>query len=179
MTPIVEQIADVLREQGYQGASLSRLANATGLKRASLYHRFPGGKEEMAATALHEVGQFLTDEVLASLYTDLPVATRLAQYVDGLSLFYQDGWRSCLLDVLSLGEGTLPFRAKIDELITGWIAAMAHVSRDSGFNEATAQQRAEEAVMLIEGALVVSRGRSDAAPFQRMLARLPGLLLKA
>jgi len=42
----------VFRENGYAGAYLSTLSAATGLQRASLYHRFPEGKPAMAAAVL-------------------------------------------------------------------------------------------------------------------------------
>jgi len=45
---LICKLTDVFRNVGYDGASLAVLADATGLKKASLYHRFPGGKEQMA-----------------------------------------------------------------------------------------------------------------------------------
>jgi AcrR family transcriptional regulator len=42
-------LAEVFREHGYEDASLSLLSQATGLGKGSLYHFFPGGKEEMAS----------------------------------------------------------------------------------------------------------------------------------
>ena len=50
---LIERLTSVFRIYGYEGASLSRIAEATGLQRASLYHRFPGGKEEMAEAVLN------------------------------------------------------------------------------------------------------------------------------
>ncbi|TGQ06111.1 helix-turn-helix domain-containing protein, partial [Mesorhizobium sp. M00.F.Ca.ET.217.01.1.1] len=41
-------IGEVFREHGYEGASLALIGAATGLGKGSLYHFFPGGKEEMA-----------------------------------------------------------------------------------------------------------------------------------
>jgi len=45
---ILKGLAEVFRSKGYEGASLKDLSEATGLKKASLYHRFPNGKSEMA-----------------------------------------------------------------------------------------------------------------------------------
>ena len=49
---IIPLLAEVFRTQGYEGASLSRLGEASGLGKGSLYNFFPGGKEEMAAAAV-------------------------------------------------------------------------------------------------------------------------------
>jgi len=45
---LLDRLTSVFRTHGFEGASLSLISKATGLQRASLYHRFPGGKEEMA-----------------------------------------------------------------------------------------------------------------------------------
>ena len=49
---LLERLTRVFQDHGYQGASLSLIAEATGLGRASLYHRFPGGKTDMAVAVL-------------------------------------------------------------------------------------------------------------------------------
>ncbi len=53
---LLDRLTGVFRLHGYEGASLSRIAKATGLQRASLYFRFPGGKEEMAEAVLRSGG---------------------------------------------------------------------------------------------------------------------------
>ena len=45
---IIESLVKTFRSNGYEGTSLAELAKSTGLKKASLYHRFPDGKQEMA-----------------------------------------------------------------------------------------------------------------------------------
>ena len=38
---------DLFRDYGFEGVSLKQLADATGLEKASLYYRYPGGKDEI------------------------------------------------------------------------------------------------------------------------------------
>ena len=45
---VLAGLTEVFQSKGYEAASLQDLARATGLKKASLYHRFPGGKKQMA-----------------------------------------------------------------------------------------------------------------------------------
>ena len=42
---LLEKLTKVFTSYGYDGASLTILSSATGLKRASLYHRFPGERD--------------------------------------------------------------------------------------------------------------------------------------
>ena len=48
---VLAGLTEVFQSKGYEAASLQDLARATGLKKASLYHRFPGGKKQMALTS--------------------------------------------------------------------------------------------------------------------------------
>jgi len=52
---VVPLLAEIFRELGYEGTTLSRITERTGIGKGSLYHFFPGGKEEMAAAVLADV----------------------------------------------------------------------------------------------------------------------------
>ena len=54
---VIQSLLEVFRKVGYDGASLQQLANATGLKKSSLYHRFPEGKKQMAEEVLKAVNE--------------------------------------------------------------------------------------------------------------------------
>ena len=61
------RLSSVFRDVGYEGATLTILSKATGLKKASLYHRFPDGKEQMAREVLETAGAWLDENILAPL----------------------------------------------------------------------------------------------------------------
>ena len=52
---VLRALGEVFRAHGYEGASLTLITEATGLGKGSLYHLFPGGKEQMAAEVLAEI----------------------------------------------------------------------------------------------------------------------------
>ena len=55
---ILDAFAEELREGGYPGASLDTVAKRAGIRKASLYHHFSGGKEDIfRATALRYIEQ--------------------------------------------------------------------------------------------------------------------------
>ena len=64
---VLDRLAQAFRENGYDGASIARLSEATGLGKASLYHYFKGGKQEMAAAVLGHVGVRFSNMVIAPL----------------------------------------------------------------------------------------------------------------
>ena len=64
---LIARLTGVFRADGYDGASLTALAGAAGLKKASLYHRFPGGKAQMAQEALADAFDWFAAHVIAPL----------------------------------------------------------------------------------------------------------------
>ncbi len=67
---LLEHLTRVFQKHGYEGASLSLIAAATGLGRASLYHRFPGGKADMALAVLDHADLWFATHVLDPLSGD-------------------------------------------------------------------------------------------------------------
>ena len=49
---LIRSLLNIFREYGYEGASLSKISERTGLGKASLYHHFPNGKQQMAQEVL-------------------------------------------------------------------------------------------------------------------------------
>ena len=172
---LLDRLIEVFRLYGYEGASLTRISEATELKRSSLYHRFPTGKDEIVLAALSRVDRIF-EQILAPLAGPGDPAERVAKMAKGLSKFYAEGRRSCLLDTLSLGGSDDAVYEHIKRSFGAWLKAMAAVAREANLPSAIARQRAEEALIRIEGSLVLSRATGDTRPFKRVLRSLPGLL---
>lgn len=173
---LVDVLAEVFRTYGEEGASLSRLSAATGLQRASLYHRFPGGKDEMLLAVLRRVDQRFEHDVLAPLADSDEPSRRIKRAVARLREFYGGGQKSCLYDTLSLQGGGEALRAHIRRSLEAWIDAFAALAREAGLAPGVARRRAEDALVRIQGSLVVARIREDPRVFERMLGELPALL---
>lgn len=176
---ILDRLTDVFRTVGYEGATLSKLSEATGLQRASLYHRFPGGKKEMAEAVLARAGEWFQGTILGPLTGPGTPKQRLKKMAGELDAFYTHGNSPCLLDTLSFGEGRDIFEVHIQESFAFWIDSIARlVAKATGCSKKKAHQRAEDAVLQIQGALVLGRGTGNAKVFQRILRALPEMLLK-
>lgn len=176
----IERITQVFREYGYEGASLALLSKATGLGRSSLYHHFPKGKEDMAAVALDAVLQSFGDLVLSPLLqTQQTPVKRLRACSKGLSEFYADGSRSCLLNIFSLGAAGKIFHKTLDESTQTMITMFADIAKEAGIPTRKAKKRGENLVMNIQGALVLSRTLGTNTAFKRLIKEIPDQLLNA
>jgi AcrR family transcriptional regulator len=172
------RLVDVFRQYGYEGATLSRISKATGLGRASLYHHFPDGKQQMAQAVLEYVNQWFAATILEPLRQSGEPLKRIQVMSFNLKQFYNCGQDACLLALFSLGEPNDLFHEQISQALNAWIDNLAKVLEEGGLSEMTARQRAEDAVMQIQGALVLTRGLDNTALFERVLEQLPRLLGK-
>ncbi len=175
---LISRLALVFCEVGYHGASLAQLAGAAGLQKASLYHRFPGGKAQMAAEVLTAATGWLADHVIAPLTAAGPPQDRLSRVVAALDGFYDGGRKSCLLNMLSSPRAEDgPFSPAIRAAFGTLTDAFARVALDAGHSPENAARRARRAVALLQGSLVVSRGTGTDAPFREFLDHLPDDLI--
>ncbi|MET0766920.1 MAG: TetR/AcrR family transcriptional regulator [Aeromicrobium sp.] len=169
------RLATVFRSTGYDGASVSSLAESAGLRSASLYHRFPDGKVGMATAVLDDVERQF-GEILEPLGSDRDPADGVREMARRVAVFFADGRLACVLDSMSLGGAPADVKRRTANLARGWIAAMALASVRSGATEAEAARRGQEALVRIEGALVLARLLDDTSVFTDVLAELPDLL---
>lgn len=174
---LMELVMPVFQQYGFEGTSLTRISEATGLGRASIYHRFPEGKTQIADRVLERAESWLTEHALEPLGEKGNPRDRIEEMGKRLTAFYKGGKRSCLVDVLSLGDLDGPLRKRIRTAVRSWVSALAAVLSEEGFPEATAAKRAEDAVIRIQGSLVVSRALRDPAPFKRTIDELGDVLL--
>src|SRR5215469_6319751 len=86
---------DLFRTYGFEGVSLKQLADATGLEKASLYYRYPGGKDEIVMAVAKEVVSWLQKNVFEPLAGAGSTRKRVAFVVERLREFYSDGTKSC------------------------------------------------------------------------------------
>jgi TetR/AcrR family transcriptional regulator, lmrAB and yxaGH operons repressor len=171
-------LLQLLRQHGYDGATLTKISVATGLGKASLYHHFPGGKEEMVAVVLQHLEQWLEQHVLQVLNSDGDLLGRCQTMCHDISKLYESGRQPCVFAVLLLGSAREVFQPTVQILLRRWIDAIAAVLIAAGLDATQAQQRGEDAVMMVQGSLIVGQGLADFAPFQRVMQQLPQQLCR-
>lgn len=174
---VVTRLMQVFRREGYDGASLARLSAATGLGRSSLYHHFPRGKEDMAEAVLQLTRTRLTRLVLEPLAASGPVRQRIEAMARGFGEFYAAGHDACLIELFGVGTTGMQFLPHLTQSITVLLRSISDVLIEAGQSEAQAWRRAEDAIIAIQGTLVLSRATGSTDVFHRILDELPDRLL--
>jgi AcrR family transcriptional regulator len=169
----------LFRQFGYEGVTLSKISQETGLGKASLYHHFPKGKAEMAETALTHVNNWLETSILEILNRPEPPISKFQSMCEETSQFFNEGQNSCLWAVLVMEQSSDDlFHAQISCAFSQWIEAIAKVLVTAGLDGKLARERGEDAMIGIQGALILSHSLRDFTPFQRVLEQLPKQLCR-
>ncbi len=174
---LLPALAETFRTLGYDGASLSNLSRATGLQKASLYHHFPGGKQEMAEAVLDEHAAQFENQVFAPLAGTEPLRKRIDRMLLVLDSEYNGGTAPSLFSLFSQGPKRDQFGGRIAAFYARWITSLSSALAENGLPRAEAVRRAADAVMVLEGALLLSRALSDTGPFQRVMRQLEEVLV--
>jgi AcrR family transcriptional regulator len=167
---LAESLFEVFRSRGYEGATLSLLSEVTGLKKSSLYHRFPAGKDDMVKAVALYVSSQLHEHVIQPLLNSNEIPEiRFENMLTTIKAFYDDGKKNCLLNVLGLGET----KAEINELLNNdynaWLAALIKLGRETGLNQNAAKKRSEHFLIVVEGTLVIQRLTNNRLAFQNSM----------
>jgi AcrR family transcriptional regulator len=165
---IREAASSLFRRGGYSGTSLKRIAAESAAPFGSIYHFFPGGKEELAEHAIRTSGVAYGQLVMSLLesVSDPLDALQHAFEVAAADLEDTDYADACPIAAVALevASSNETLRIATADVFTGWVdASTAWFSRWIP-DAATARRLAQTLIMLIEGAFLLSRALRDREP---------------
>lgn len=172
---LTAQLGQVFRERGYEGATLTQLAAATGLGKASLYHHFPGGKAEMLDVLVREAIALAETRAFARLEGPGPAQERLAAFIDGFADYLQESGGPCLLGVLALGSSRQAIgdlAGQMSEQMTLWRQRLERSFEAAGCRPKRAARSAAEVLETLYGAQVLAELHDDPRHLRRACKRL-------
>lgn len=170
---LIDMLFAVIRAKGYSGASINDLATLTGLKKASLYHRFPGGKEDIVRAVLNDVMVWSEKHIAGVLESpNLDADARLKLALSNINMLYGGGKKNCIFAALALENGWQLFGHDIKKGLRIWISAFTAYGQSIGLTRNAAEKKANEAVALIQGSLIVSRIMEDKSAWTEAMGRI-------
>lgn len=166
-------LTKVFRARGYEGTSLKELSDVTGLKKASLYHRFPNGKREMAESVLDYMGKWVTDNIFNALTKEEDSSeTRLKNGLLQIRKLYDGGKDSCIFRALSMQNGMELFHQSISKGMNEWLMAFKNLGLSMKLSDQVAEEMALQTLIDIQGSLILSKGLQDANVFESTLKKI-------
>jgi AcrR family transcriptional regulator len=178
---MIQSAALLFRENGYSGTGFRDVIEHSGAPRGSIYHHFPGGKEQLAAETMAWAAGVIERRIARAARSGDPIAA--------LGIFV-DSWREVLEDSnFRAGCPVVAVAAEADAGSAATDAAAAAFTRwqdligrsllDAGVSRTDARRLATTVVAAIEGAILLCRVRRDIRPLRDVHRALEATLRTA
>jgi AcrR family transcriptional regulator len=175
---MVISTALLVRERGARATSIDDVLAHSGAPRGSVYHHFPGGRDQLLLEATTYAGEYVGRRL------------RLREDEDPLAAFdaFIAGYREDLLNsemrsgcpvvavAIECREEDSGLQAEAGRAFVLWQQRLAENFVAAGIEAARAADLAVIAIAAVEGALVMSRAQRDVGPLDRVRDELRRML---
>ncbi|TVY05967.1 TetR/AcrR family transcriptional regulator [Mycolicibacterium porcinum] len=165
---LLKSATELFSKQGFGGTGIKAVLSAAQAPYGSLYHFFPGGKQELGAAAL-AYGGGRYREWLESVYppeADVVEATEAFFRQTADLLEETDYGCACPIATIALevANNDELMRTAAGDAFESWLAVLEQRFADAGMATDRARGVAVEILCLIEGAVLLSRTTRSSAP---------------
>jgi AcrR family transcriptional regulator len=162
--------AELFRRQGYAGTGLKQIAAGSDATLGSVYHFFPGGKEQLADDVLRAGGRFFLAlyEAIAAAAPDLVSALRDFFAGAGETLLATDFADACPIATVAgeIASTHEALRVAAADVFESWLEALAEDARQAGVAAGRARPLALSVLAVLEGAFLLSRALRSVEPMR-------------
>lgn len=169
----------LLRERGAAGVTVDAVLAHSGAPRGSVYHHFPGGRNEMVLGAVRQAGDYID-----AMVSEAAAEGDVRQLLERLVAFWKrsltkTGFRAgCPAAAMAMdSRDTVPDAVDVvREIFARWQGSIARALSDNGFEASRAQRLATLVVSAVEGAIILCRAHRDLGPLDDVLTEIAPLL---
>lgn len=159
---ILEATAELFRRHGYTGTGLKQIVAAASAPFGSIYHHFPGGKEQLGAEVVRASGAMywaLFPMVMEHAEGDVVRGTELF-FAGAAETLVQSGYAdACPIGTVALEVASTNevLREATAEVFASWVAGMAEAFADAGMPEERTRPTATAVIATLEGSFMLAR----------------------
>jgi TetR/AcrR family transcriptional repressor of lmrAB and yxaGH operons len=155
----------VLAKKGLQGASFSKILEESGAPRGSLYHHFPGGKDELVLEAI-ELAQSHGMAVIEKL-AGHPADEVASAFINMLRtvLSRSNFEAGCSVVAVTVAAQTPELRERVGQIFYNWRRRLGELLEQGGVRPGRGDALAATLIAATEGAVVLARAEQSMAPF--------------
>ncbi len=145
---------ELFRRQGFNGTSMSEITKASGSPTGSLYHFFPGGKDDLAAAVLTESGAGYRElfELIADAAPD--ATTAVADFFEGAAAVLEetDYIDPCPIGTVAreVASTNDRLRSAAEAVFDSWVEAASEMFEQEGLARSDAVELATTVVAALE-----------------------------
>jgi TetR/AcrR family transcriptional regulator, lmrAB and yxaGH operons repressor len=179
---LIETASRLFRMRGYDGVGLSDILKESGIPKGSMYHHFPGGKEELAVAAIHFTKQMAVHDLRSELDRfDDPVKGFQEYFLKIANNISQDP------DLVGSPIGTLvgekyatsePIRIACQETLQELEIVYQEKLTEAGFKTERAMELSTLLNAIIEGAIILCLAENSGDPLRLISRQLSFILIQ-
>jgi AcrR family transcriptional regulator len=167
---IVQRSAELFRRQGFAGTSVKQIVAEASAPFGSLYHFFPGGKEQLGEEVIRSSGAIYgrlldaffrpgEDPVAATrnFFAGAAATVRESDYADACPI------ATVALEVSSTSE---PMRQACADVFQSWVDAATERLVETGLTRKRSRELAFSLIAALEGAFVLARALRSTEPIE-------------
>jgi AcrR family transcriptional regulator len=162
---ILEATARLFQRQGYAGTGMKQIAAESGAPFGSIYHFFPGGKDQLSDEVIRLSGRMYAVMLAPVLTEAADPVTAARDFFDGAAQTLRDTdyADACPIAAVALEVASTNERLRLAtaEVFEGWIGGCAAYFEQAGIAGEQARGLAVAMLSLLEGAFVFSRAKRD------------------
>ena len=167
---IIESAAQLFWRQGYTGTGVKQVVADAGAPFASLYHFFPGGKEQLGAEVVRWSGRHYAAVVAATL-TGRGDPARIVErsFAEAAKTLVATGYAdACPIATVALevSSSSDVLREACAEVFESWVSGLAAWFEMKDVPAVRARELALTFLMLLEGAFILCRAGRTTAPLK-------------
>jgi TetR/AcrR family transcriptional regulator, lmrAB and yxaGH operons repressor len=163
---LVAATLDLLRRAGLSGAGINHVIDASQAPKGSVYHYFPGGKQQLVTEALRAAERTVGESFAAVFGDTAPIAAKVRALFTktAVALEANEFAKGCPVAAvtLDLGPQSDALRTVCGDVFDGWVDVMA--GRLSDVPPDARRSVAQLILATLEGALVLARARGAKTP---------------
>jgi len=172
---MIRGAADLLSRRGLQATSFSQILELTGAPRGSVYHHFPGGKDEVVTEAVRYVGNGVLSALATEDLTPTEVIARFGAMWRTV-LVGSDLRGGCVVAAVTVGADSGELLSLTGAVFGEWLDALAAALHRAGAPESRCPSLAAVVLAGLEGAMVLTRASRSLEPFDDVVAELVRLV---
>jgi AcrR family transcriptional regulator len=167
---LIDAASVLFRRQGLTATGIKQILAEADAPFSSLYHHFPGGKDELAAKAIADAGQHYEALVGAVWDSGTNLETSVSMVFDGAAelLVVTDYADACPIATVALEVASTNelLREATARVFGRWDDAVSRRLTDRGVDETAARPLAQSIVALLEGAFMLARAAKNTEPMR-------------
>jgi AcrR family transcriptional regulator len=167
---IVEHSAELFRRQGFAGTGVKQIVAEAGAPFGSLYHFFPGGKEQLGEEVIRWSGA-IYGQLIDAFYVpgaDPMTATRAFFAAAAETLRETDYADACPIATVALEVSSTnePMRQACADVFNGWVELASERLIEAGLPRKRSRTLAISMLASLEGAFVLARALRSTEPVE-------------